>query len=82
MKPLNFLIQKNETQKVKVYSPYEELKTTTLKFESNSSNFGEYTFTLSDDLKQINKTFKEETDLSKKEILPLLFDRSKTLFLL
>ena len=45
-----------------VYSPYKELKITKLKFESNSGNFGEYTLTLSDDLKKIS-IFKETTDL-------------------
>ena len=47
-----------------VYSPYKELKTSGLKFESNNGNFGEYTLTLSDDLKKVDKTFTEETDLS------------------
>ena len=60
-----------------VYSPYKELKITKLKFESNSGNFGEYTLTLSDDLKKIN-IFKETIDLSKKQILPLLFDNPNT----
>ena len=75
---MNFVIKKKKTRTVNVYSPYEELKTTGLKFESNNSNFGEYTLTLFEDLKKINKTFKETTDLSKKQILLLLFDRSNT----
>ena len=45
--------KKNEIQTVNIDLPY------------NSSNFGEYTLTLSDNLKKINKTFKETTDLSK-----------------
>ena len=40
-----FDLKNNETQTVDVYSPYEELKTNGLKFES--TNFGEYTLTLS-----------------------------------
>ena len=42
--------KKIETWKVDVYSPYEELKTDRLKFES--SNVGEYTLKLSDNLKK------------------------------
>ena len=53
-----FDCRKNQTQTLNIYSSYEELKTTRLKFESNSGNFGEYTLTLSDDLKKIDKTFK------------------------
>ena len=43
--------------------------------------FIRHTLTLSDDLKKVDKTFKETIDLPKKQIPSLLFDRSK-LFLL
>ena len=36
---------------------------------------------LSDDLKKIDKTFKEMIDVSKKELLLLLFDRPNTFFI-
>ena len=57
-----FDLKKNETRTV--YFPYDELKATGLKFEKNSGNLGEYTLSLSNDLKLIEKTFKETKDLS------------------
>ena len=81
---MNFLIKKKkkkkiETWKVDVYSPYEELKTDRLKFES--SNVGEYTFKVIWQFKKkIDKNFKKTTDLSKKELPPLFFDRPNTYF--
>ena len=55
-----FSFNKNDTRTGNVYSPHKELKTTRLKLESNSGNFGEYTLTLSDDLKKIDKLLKRQ----------------------
>ena len=48
-----FDLKKHETRTVNAYLPLKKkLKTTRLKLGSNSSNFGEYTLTLSDEFKK------------------------------
>ena len=44
--------------------------------------FIRHTLTLSDDLKKVDKTFKETIDFPKKQIPSLLFDRSKLFFIM
>ena len=53
---------------------------TGLKFETSSRNFREYTLSLLDDLKLIEKTFKETKDLSKIDVPSPYFDRPNTFF--